>query len=223
MAIYLDMNHSKGLSSVQLAEDIGVTQRMAWHMLQRIRHAVGDDENTPLCGTIEADETFLGGEERNKHESRKLRQGRGAVGKQPMLRLRERGGKVVAKPIPSTGRDNIHPPISASVETGSRIYSGELRGYEGLPYATANVRHGAGEYVRGNVHTNDIEPFWAIVKRCYVGTHHWWSHKHTARYVDPCAFRQNNAVEAQHGRGECLVRQWLTCTMLYKTLVGAPA
>ena len=108
------------------------------------------------------------------------------------------------------------------MEAGSRVYTDEHGGYRGLPYATASVNHGAGEYVRGNVHTNSIESFWSTLKRCYVGTHHWWSHKHSVRYVDACAFRQNHD-EDQHGRVSRLVEQGLTVKMPYKALVAARA
>ena len=227
MAIYLDTNHAKGISSVQLASDIGVTQKTAWHMLQRIRHAAGNDDDTPLSGIVEADETYIGGKRKNMSKAKrkmlaKAESGRGTVGKQAVLGLRERGGRVTARPIDGNARADLHPPIVETVEAGSRVYTDEHGGYRGLPYATASVNHGAGEYVRGNVHTNSIESFWSTLKRCYVGTHHWWSHKHSVRYVDACAFRQNHD-EDQHGRVSRLVEQGLTVKMPYKALVAARA
>ena len=139
-AIYLDTTHSKGISSVQLAKTISVTQKTAWHMLRRIRHAAGNEQHEPLSGIVEADETFLGGKERNKHESKKLKAGRGAVGKQPVLGLRERGGKVIAMPLEGATQADIQPPVVANVEAGSKLYTDEHKAYAGVPLPMIPLR-----------------------------------------------------------------------------------
>ena len=223
MAIYLDANHSKGLSSVQLAKDISVTRKTAWHMLHRIRHAANNGGGELLSGTVEADETFIDGKERSKHTSKRLNAGRGTVGKQAVLVMKERGSSVVAQPVPGTKAADIYPPIVANVEIGSRPYSDEHGAYANLPYTTESVRHSAVEHVDGDVHTNGIESLWSMVKRCYVGTHRWWFHKHSVRHVDACAFRQNYGAEAQHGRMARIIRQELGVKMPYKHWVGVAA
>ena len=112
-AFYLVVTSRKGISSMQLSKEIGVTQKTAWFMLQRIREACNsnhddDDNNGFLSGIVEADGVYIGGKESNKHESQKLKAGRGIVGKTAVLGMRARGGKVLARVIPDTSRDTVH-------------------------------------------------------------------------------------------------------------------
>lgn len=134
--------------------------------------------------------------------------------------MKERGGKVRAKPIKGTSKVDIQPLIMANVREGSHIHTDEHGAYKGLPFDHSVVHHGAGGYVRGDVHTNSVEGFWSMVKRAYVGVHHFWSPKHSIRYIDGCAFRHNHARDWQSRRVERLVRQGLTVQMSYKTLIG---
>ena len=193
LAVYLETTHNKGISSVQLAKHIGVTQKTAWFMLQRIRNASGMGEKNPLSGDVEIDETYLGGKEKNKHKSKRLHAGRGTVGKGVAFGVVERGGEVRAFKVPSAKAADITPIVIRNVAVGSRIHADTASAYGPLEsfYDMGRVNHSAAEYVRGQVHTNSTESLWALVKRVYIGTHHWWSTKHSQLYLNSACFRLN--------------------------------
>ena len=190
----------KGISSMQLAKELNRPQKTTWHMLHRIKEACGN--KLPfLSGVVEVDEKYVGGREENKHESKKLRMGRGAAGKQPVLGLREREGHVVAVPIPSTDATMVQGQIHEHVEDGSMIYTdehGAYRDLEGLFYRHETVRHSAKEYVRGEVHTNSIESVWAVLQRTIMGVHHHVSVKHLKRYLCEICYRLNEGNVEVH-------------------------
>ena len=199
-AMYLVVTARKGISSMQLAKQIGVTQKTAWFILGRLREACGGNLDK-LMGVIEIDETYVGGIEANKHEHRKLKAGRGPVGKTAVLGMRERDGKVKAKVIASTDQDTIHRVIHQSVEVGSILHTDEFaayRGLEGLFFAHETVNHGAAEFVRDGVTTNGIESVFAVLKRGLIGVYHHASPKHLHRYVDEFAFRLNEGNVERH-------------------------
>jgi transposase-like protein len=204
-SMYLLVTARKGISSMQLAKEIGVTQKTAWFILGRLREACGTpgSPDDKLKGIVEIDECFIGGKEANKHEHKKLKAGRGSVGKTPVLGMRERGkgGRTVAVTLEAQTLHAIQSEIHAHVEVGSTLYTDENPAYNdlnGLFFRAASVNHSAGEYVRGSVHTNGMESVWAVLKRGLHGVYHHASPKHLFRYVDEFTFRLNEGNVARH-------------------------
>ena len=196
--MYLVVTARKGVSSMQLAKEIGITQKSAWFVLQRLREACAGKMDK-LSGIVEVDECFVGGKEANKHESKKLRAGRGPVGKAAVLGLRERGGRTIAMPIENTDRETLHNAIYDNVELGSTVMTDEAVAYKNMPfYNHESVNHVGGEYARDSVSTNGIESVWALLKRGIYGTWHQVSVKHLNRYVDEVAFRLNAGNVQRH-------------------------
>jgi transposase-like protein len=165
--MYLMVTARKGISSMQLAKEIAVTQKSAWFMLQRLREACAG-KGGKLNGIVEIDEAFIGGKEANRHESKKLGMGQGGAGKTVVLGLRQRGGRAVAMTVNGRDKETLQNMIFDNVELGSMLMTDEHGGYVGLNGIFFNhqtVNHIGGEYTRGSVSTNGIESVWALLKR----------------------------------------------------------
>jgi transposase-like protein len=194
VAVWSIANAKNGVSSHELGRAIGVTQKTAWFMLHRIREAMTTGTFRKLTGAVESDETFIGGEARNMHVRKREQRikGRGAVGKRIVHGLLERGGEVRAKVVPTVDAAELHPIIHANVDKDAALYTDAAAAYEGLAahFLHEAINH-ADEYVRGAVHTNGIENFWALFKRCLKGTWVSVAPFHLQRYVDEEVFRFN--------------------------------
>ena len=190
IAMYLMSTNLKGVSSMKLHRDLGITQKSAWMMSQKIREGWTGGESL-LNGTVEVDETYIGGKEKNKHESKRSHT-RGPSGKTAVVGIKDReANKVVARHVPNLTKEEIQGFIGENVSRKAMVYTDDHRSYIGLPYEHESVNHSVGEYVRKQAHTNGIESFWAALKRGYYGTYHRISPKHLERYVAEFAGRHN--------------------------------
>ena len=194
-AIYIASAHKKGISSHQLSRDLGCTQKTAWHMLHRIREGMRNKNPQVLTGSIQADETFVGGKNKNRHEHKKVKesQGRSVKDKTPVFGLLSKG-QVSTEVVPDTKASTLKPIIEAMVEKGAIMITDEWGAYNGLSkdYQHEVLKHNEGQFVNANnFHTNSVEGFWSLLKRGIFGIYHSVSPKHLNRYCDEFSYRYN--------------------------------
>jgi hypothetical protein len=196
-ATHLLCSSKKGMSAHQIHRILGVTYKTAWFMAHRIREGMRETKPGPLGGkgkTVEADETYIGGKEKNKHRSKRNKRNIGGQGKEIVFALVERSGRVRSQQVPEVSAKTLRPVLVAQVDRKSFLMSDDAGQYRimGPEFARHEVvNHGIGEYVRGTAHTNTIEGYFSILKRGITGTYQHVSQQHLKRYLGEFDFRYN--------------------------------
>ena len=223
-AIWLIANAKNGISSYELSRHLGIMQKSAWHMLHRIRLAMQNGTINKMSGSVEVDETFIGGKARNMHASKRKHLGTGGAGKVAVMGLLERHGEVRTMVVSNVRRKSLHSEVSNHVEAGSTVYSDALKSYNRLEEEYIhNVINHSEEYVRGHIHTNGIENFWSLLKRTLGGTYISVEPFHLFRYLDEQAFRFNKRKGTDADRFSALVSLITGKRLEYKQLIGKPS
>lgn len=227
-AAHLMASSKKGISAHQLHRTLKVTYKTAWFMEHRLREAMRElHPNGPLGGegkTVEIDETYIGGKDKNKHRNK--RQGYGGMDKEIAFSLVERGGKVRSHHVPTVSAQTLRPILEKQIHEATAVMSDEGGARVGRMFSKyQTVNHSIGEYVRGDAHTNTIEGYFSILKRGITGTYHHVSPQHLKRYLAEFDFRYNErqALGVDEARADKLIRGIIGKRLMYKDSSAAPS
>ena len=195
VGLYLMTTNLKGVSSMKIHRDLGITQKSAWMMMHKIRETFDDESGISFNGPVEVDETFMGGKRKNMSNSKRKElkdTGRGAVGKTAVVGMKDREtNEVTATVVADTNAETLQDFVTENTDEDAMVYTDGARAYDDLDRPHQAVNHSVSEYVNGMAHTNGIESFWAMLKRGYHGTFHKISVKHLHRYVNEFSGRHN--------------------------------
>lgn len=225
LALYLFSSHKKGISSYQLARDLNITQKSAWFMLHRLRYMFNHPEfDRQMSGTVEADETYIGGKTSFKHKSKREAdnaKGTGAINKTPVFGMIERDGIVSTQQIKKADQATIHPIIKEKLAEGSILVTDGHGAYKGLNklYNHQALEHEQGEYARNHYHTANIDCFWSQFKRGITGLYHQISPKHTNSYAKEFAMRYNTRKIGTNTRFDFILTN-MENRLTYKALIA---
>ena len=222
IAIYLYVTSLKGVSSMKLHRDLGITQKSAWYVLHRLRLAFDDVGPELLAGPVEVDETYMGGKRKNMPKAKRATlTGRGMVGKTVVVGMRDRPSRQVrAEVVPNTRRPILHRFVADHAAPGATVYTDEHAAYRTMPFRHEVVNHSLAEYVRDDAHTNSMESFWATLKRAHKGTYHQMSPKHLQRYVDEFVGRHNIRDRDTIDQMTAVVAGLVGKRLLYRDLIA---
>ena len=228
-AMWMVGNCKNGISSYELGRALGVTQKTAWFMTHRIRLAMQAGDDRKFSGHVEVDETLIGGKARFMHKDKREQKikGTGGMGKVAVMGLLERHGPdghslVHAKVVDGRRRAHLDPEVRKHVESGTRVYTDDLKSYNNLSdaYVHGVINH-AEAYVDGQIHTNGCENFWSLLKRALKGTYVSVEPFHLFRYLDEQVYKFNHRLGTDADRFVGLVRSVVGRRVTYAELTGA--
>ena len=225
VGIYMFMTNIKGVSSMHLHRELGISQRAAWFMMHRLRLAFSGDSG-PFDGPVEVDETYFGGKRKNmsnakRKELREAGIGRGTVGKTAVVGMKDRETKnVTAKVVESTDKETLQGFVADNAAPDAKVYTDDAAAYTGMPFDHESVNHSVSEYVRDMAHTNGVESLWSMMKRGHDGIYHKMSPKHLDRYVQEFAGRHNIRDADTIDQIESLIAGMVGKRLLYRELIA---